>query len=398
MNFLKNHQFLKIALILCGLIFIVLIGFWLRDEYDETVLHSQAMQSQLDKAIEVFNNYPNLCLHQEEVDSSLVLQFQDRTIFWEFKNKKFGESIECSSAFFQKPTSIQPFLLVLNNQNVYFYIPIFFHEVIKEAWLSFLIAFLLLVVLISSLVFFFKTIQQQKILQQLKNDFFQNITHELKTPVTAIQITTEALQNYLPSDENKTQEYLGLIANNSQHLHNLIEKILQLSILERKDFKHNLYQVDLEQLVNQAIIQVQPLFNDEQIVINKNFENKSASIQGDAEQLINCFTILLENAIKYSKEKLCLDISCSYSDTWARLSIQDNGIGIPKAYHPFIFKKYFRVPSGQQHDIKGFGLGLYYVFEIMEIHGGKIKVTSEPNISTCFTLSFPIQKTEKNSL
>jgi len=395
MNRFKNHQFLKIALILCGLTFIILIGFWLRDEYNETVLHSKAMQTQFDKAIKVFENYSNLCLHIEEVDSSLAFQFQDRAIFWEFKNFEYGDCFECGSLLFEKPTSLKPVLLVLDNHNVYFYSPIFFHEVLPEFWLSLTIAFLLTTVLFSSLVFFFKTIQHQKILQELKNDFFQNITHELKTPVAAIQITTEALQNYHSADKSKTQEYLGLIAQNSQQLNSLIEKILQLSILERKDFKSELHPVDLEQLFNQAIIQVQPLFKDDQIVINKKIENKSAFIQGNAEQLINCFTILLENAFKYSKENLCLNITCSYSDTWARLSIQDNGIGIPKAYHPFIFKKYFRVPSGQQHDIKGFGLGLYYVSEIMEHHGGKINITSEPNISTCFTLSFPIQPIDK---
>ncbi|KUG08536.1 sensor histidine kinase [Solirubrum puertoriconensis] len=233
------------------------------------------------------------------------------------------------------------------------------------------------------------TILKQKKLSEVKNDFINNMTHELKTPLATVSAAVEAMQHFgALNDPQKAQTYLSISRNELQRLSDLVEKVLNIAVEERQTLTINPEPVRPAELVSELVTRHQ-LKATKPVHFTVDIA-PSDSVHLDPLHVGNVINNLIDNAIKYSREQVSIAIRGHHDDNggW-RLTVQDDGIGIPKNYQDAIFDRFFRVPTGNLHPIKGFGLGLYYVRQVVERHGGRIAVRSEPNRGSEFSLWLP---------
>mgnify|MGYP000610235474 CR=1 FL=1 len=248
--------------------------------------------------------------------------------------------------------------------------------------------FLLGVVIISFLSLYKNLLAQQK-LAGIKNEFISNITHELKTPIATVSVAIEALRNFNAlHDPSKTREYLDISQNELQRLSLLVDKVLKLSMFEKKEIELKIEPVDLKTLVDEVVSSMRLQFEKFNAHVSVDVQGNSY-VQGDKLHLISIIFNLLDNALKYAKGNPSIQILISEEPEVVQLSVTDNGIGIPTQYKDKIFEKFFRVPSGDKHDAKGYGLGLSYVLHVVKKHKGEILVDSQPGIGSRFTIKFP---------
>jgi len=231
------------------------------------------------------------------------------------------------------------------------------------------------------------TILRQKKLSDVKNDFINNMTHELKTPLATVSAAVEALQNFgVLHDAAKTQTYLAISRTELQRLSNLVEKVLHIAVDERQPLELAPEAVQPAALVAEIVARHQlqaakPVQFDVQV--------EAAPVHLDRLHLGNAINNLIDNAIKYSREAVTITIRGRQEATGWHLSVADNGLGIEPGYQEAIFDQFFRVPTGNLHNVKGFGLGLYYVRQVVERHGGRIAVRSGPGRGSEFALWIP---------
>lgn len=251
-------------------------------------------------------------------------------------------------------------------------------------------------ILIASIAFLFAytviTLIRQKKLSDMKNDFINNMTHEIKTPISTISLACEALND---SGIKKTpvlyDTYISVIGEENKRLGNLTEKILQTAIIDKGELKlkkesFNINEA-LEEVINNIGIQIKKK-NGEITLQN---EAVNPSVQADRVHLSNVFFNLIDNANKYSPENPIIILKTENNEKGVFVSIIDNGIGISKSNQKKIFDKLYRVPTGNIHDVKGFGLGLSYVRAIVEMHGGNISVESELKKGSTFKIFIPFE-------
>ncbi|HEX8332386.1 MAG TPA: HAMP domain-containing sensor histidine kinase [Segetibacter sp.] len=242
-----------------------------------------------------------------------------------------------------------------------------------------------------ALVYVIKTIRQQKKLNEIKNDFINNMTHELRTPITIATSAIDAILNHHGlEDKEKARSYLQTSKGELLHLDHLVEKILNIAIEDKNDLELHYEKVDIRSLLS-TIIDNHTLTAGKKLEFNINAD-VNIEVVADKMHLANALNNIIDNAIKYSKNSVRVDIACSINDEKAIIIIKDNGIGIEKEYLTQIFHPFFRVPHGNLHDVKGFGLGLSYVKKVIEKHGGTIEVESNPQQGSIFTLSLPINQ------
>jgi signal transduction histidine kinase len=239
-----------------------------------------------------------------------------------------------------------------------------------------IVSFILLALIIWCFVYMLNTILKQKKLSEIKNDFINNMTHELKTPIATVNAAVEAMKNFRALDDrSKTQSYLDISQKELQRLSDLVEKVLHISIEENNDLVLEKERINIVTLINEIIDRQRIKANKEVHFEFKN-ELKDPFIYVDKLHFSNAITNLIDNAIKYSGEKVHISIKVRSKDDQCIFIFKDDGIGIPAHYQPLIFDKFFRVPTGNIHNIKGFGLGLSYVKKVIEKHGGDIEVES----------------------
>lgn len=248
---------------------------------------------------------------------------------------------------------------------------------------------LLIMATAGCLVFMLIIIFRQRKVSAMKNDFINNMTHELKTPLATVSVAIEAMRNYgVLDDEAKTQSYLNISKNEIEHLSSLVEIILQQSIFEAERMGLDKKDTDinklLEQLVNSYVT------SHEQVIFSLSYKKNMPLLLLDPVHIINVIRNLINNAIKYSLENKIIKITSSYENECWTLKVTDNGIGIPKIYFKSVFEKFFRVPDRQTKSVKGFGLGLFYVKQVVELHKGDITLESSTAGST-FTISIPFK-------
>ncbi|RBL93444.1 sensor histidine kinase [Chitinophaga flava] len=258
----------------------------------------------------------------------------------------------------------------------------------KMIW-TLLSSLALLVLTVLCFVYMLRTILKQKKLSEVKNDFINNMTHELKTPIATVSAAVEALQNFNAlNDQRKTQTYLDISKNELQRLSDLVEKVLHIAAEEKEDFDLFREETDLNEVIDNILTNHQLKATK---MLQVRYDNKLTrpTVYIDKTHLGNAINNLVDNAIKYSREQVQLYISCSEERGQLKLIVRDNGIGISRSYQENIFDKFFRVPTGDLHNVKGFGLGLSYVKKIVEMHGGTIRVHSEPDKGTEFVIFIP---------
>lgn len=248
-------------------------------------------------------------------------------------------------------------------------------------------SFIILLILGFSFWFLIRTLLRQKTLEDMKSDFTNNITHELKTPIAVAYAANDALLNFNQAEEKtKRDQYLRISQEQLQRLSSLVEQILSMSMERRKTFRLHPEEVNLKELIVSLVEQHQ-LKADKPVQITLEIEPEALTIVVDRTHFSNIISNLIDNAVKYSKERADITIRCRQTEQTVTISIADRGIGIPLDKQKHIFDKFYRVPTGNLHNVKGYGLGLFYVRSMVEKHGGTITVKSEPGKGSIFTIT-----------
>lgn len=242
-----------------------------------------------------------------------------------------------------------------------------------------------LIVVLLGLAFYLliSTILKQRTLDEMKTDFTNNITHELKTPIAVAYAANDSLLNLgTDDDKEKRKRYLGVCKTQLERLNGMVEQILSMSMERRRQFKLNIENVDLAALL-QPVIEQQQLKADKPVTIRTQIDPDGLTIMADRSHLSNILGNLIDNAIKYSPSEALVEITA----TPDAITVADHGMGIPADKMPHIYDKFYRVPTGDQHDVKGYGLGLFYVKTMVDKHGWTIQAESKPGQGTTFTIS-----------
>ena len=234
-----------------------------------------------------------------------------------------------------------------------------------------------------------RTMLRHRSLEDMKDDFTHNITHELKTPVSVAYAANDALLQFADDLDRETREnYLKMSLEQLRKLGGMIEQILSMSMNRRKTFTLHKEMLDLKKTISE-IVEQQRMKTKKTVDISVKIVPDDLQVNADLQHFMQIINNICDNAVKYSNEHVRIDISCT-KDTEGNvvISISDNGIGISKPHQLHIFDKFYRVPNGNLHDVKGYGLGLYYVATMMRLHGGEVSVESEKGKGTTFNLLF----------
>jgi two-component system phosphate regulon sensor histidine kinase PhoR len=255
--------------------------------------------------------------------------------------------------------------------------------------------FYLIIIILFVIAFFIfavSIIVRQKKLSEVKNDFINNMTHELKTPIATIRISSETLLNFDNSTPlEKRLRYAGIIYKENKRLEQQVERVLSIAKLDKQELKLKIETVDVHEIIEEAkenfeLSQLEETGGS----ISINLDADNYVVQGDMVHITNIVNNLIDNAIKYCDKTPAIEISSKNQKGKLLLTFKDNGKGISKENMRHIFEKFYRVPTGNIHDVKGFGLGLFYVKTILEEHGGSISVKSNLGTGSEFTVSLPV--------
>ena len=266
-------------------------------------------------------------------------------------------------------------------------------SILKSISYVIIISILLILIILCTFIYCIKIIKNQKKTTQIKTDFINNMTHELKTPIATIGLACEALADEnIQLDKLKKTKFLTTIKNENERLGKLVENVLESSISKKGNPDLKLELFNLEDIINKAIKTIQISYDKKEGVISTDFIALNKLIEADKFHITNVIFNLLDNSLKYTTNKPKVIISTRDIIGGIIIRVKDNGIGIDRDNHIQIFEKLFRVPTGNIHNVKGFGLGLSYVKSIIELHNGRIKVESKLGNGSTFLISLKTSK------
>lgn len=261
----------------------------------------------------------------------------------------------------------------------------------------FILSLLILSLIIGVFYYSISTIIRQKKLSEIKTDFINNMTHELKTPISTISLACQALEDPdMRKSEQLSGNYVSMISDENSRLGSLVEKVLQSAQIDRGELKLARKRINLHKAIESAVKKQEMHLKKRNALVDLDFVAKEIFVNADEVHLTNIFINLLDNAIKYTKDQPVIGIRTRILDDKVIIDINDNGIGISKENQKRIFEKLYRVPTGNLHNVKGFGLGLSYVKAIVEEHNGNISVNSTLGQGSTFIIEFEIDKLEEN--
>lgn len=332
----------------------------------------------------------------ELLETILRSEFQKREIAEDFEYGVFDctnrEMVYGRYINLKENTSTEPAASTfpqLNKDAYYFgvYFPNKTSTLAGEMWIWGFSSMVLVVVII----FFGYTLMaifRQKKLSEIQKDFINNMTHEFKTPISTIALSSDVLQSEeISSQPERLSQYAQIIKKEANRLQNQVDRVLQMATVEKETISLTKQEFDLNELIIQSIQSAQlNLAQGGQITFDQKAEH--AVLLADKVHLTNIIYNLLDNAVKYNENTPLVNITTSEKEKFITIKIQDNGHGIDTKEQDLIFKKFYRVPTGNIHNVKGFGLGLYYVKMIVEAHEGKISLESSPS-GTTFTIDLP---------
>lgn len=276
------------------------------------------------------------------------------------------------------------------DENMFLYIrfPEEHSFLLSEMWGSLTINVILVFLVILALIFMFKTILTQKKLSDIKNDFISNMTHEFKTPISTISLACEALNDEDMSGKISDEKapFVKMINEENNRLGILVDRILQSATLDKGELKIKSEPILLNELINDVVQTAELRVKSLNGTIKMDLPSELIEISADRFHTTNALSNLIDNGIKYSSNKPDIKIVLKKENNKISLSVSDCGIGIKKEHINKIFDKLYRIPTGNIHNVKGFGLGLSYVKAIVILHGWNIKVQSKPDQGTVFTL------------
>lgn len=231
---------------------------------------------------------------------------------------------------------------------------------------------------------------RQKRLSEIKNDFIGNMTHELKTPISTIALSSEVLSDPgIVREPERLRTYAGIIRSENERLRAQVERVLQLATLDRGNLALKREAVDMHRLIDDVRASFSVQVAERGGTLRADAAATRHVVTGDPVHLTNVLVNLVDNAIKYSGERVEVEITTASDARRFELRVQDHGIGIRREDQRQVFERFYRVPTGNVHDVKGFGLGLHYVQQIVHAHGGTIALDSEPGRGSTFTIRLP---------
>lgn len=323
------------------------------------------------------------------MDSVLAYQLARRYIYPDFVCVEVvdeNDSIICANAKCDSLSHFDTFKININPQEgIYYkaYISPLTAQVLGRMTGVIVTVFLLMAVFAAAFWYLFHTVSKLRTIEEMKDDFVSNMTHELKTPISIAYFANDALLNYdTANDADKKTEYLTIAMKQLKRLGELVENILAMSMERRKAMTLKPESVDLIDLAEE-IAEAQRMRSDKSISIIVESEGP-ASVTADKSHLSNALNNLIDNAIKYSGD----DVDIKIKVTADGIEVADNGIGIPTKSLPFIFDKFYRVPHGNRQDVRGYGIGLYYVKHVVEMMGWSICAKSREGHGSTFIIKF----------
>ncbi|RME04856.1 MAG: sensor histidine kinase [Bacteroidetes bacterium] len=246
-----------------------------------------------------------------------------------------------------------------------------------------------LLVIYAGLVFLIRTLRREERLNKIKNEFINNLTHELKTPSFSISLSSKmALEQLASGNPDKAREYLQIIRQENEKMKVQVEKVLELASLQSGRYKLNKSEIQLRKVIGEVLAEYSPALGQSKIELR--IGEGLQSIIADEAHFKNVLRNLLDNAIKYGGQQVDILVEVSRENHFAKMSVSDSGPGIPPAHQKAVFDKFYRVPQADGHKVKGFGLGLSYVKQIVEVHGGKVLLESQPGQGTTVTSWWPL--------
>lgn len=261
------------------------------------------------------------------------------------------------------------------------------HYLHRDGLRAFMLSGLLLMMIFVGLVYVYYTVRQNKHIEKVRRDLMNNMTHELKTPISTISLASEALSDTdIDLDDDSKNYYVSLIKAENKRLGLLVGKVLQASLVETGAMKLYAQPLNIHDIVKEAVKNVAMQVRKQGGKIEVDLKATNPIIKADKTHITNIIFNLIDNALKYSTDNPKIVISSAQTDDGVEIKVRDNGMGIPKEHLGKVFERLYRVPTGNVHDVKGFGLGLSYVKTAVERHRGSISVESELGSYSVFTI------------
>lgn len=261
---------------------------------------------------------------------------------------------------------------------------------LSKVWSAMVSSGFLVLVILFCFGYSIRTIVRQKKLSEMKNDFINNMTHELKTPIATVSLAVEALNDKDIEQSKLRSKYIKVIGEENKRLGDQVEKVLQIAAIDRRDYNLRQEILRMSDMVKSAAEHIAIQVEQRGGRLNMIEKAENDMVNGDEMHLTNIILNLLDNANKYSPEAPNITLRTASDDEDFIISIHDKGIGMSKEQQKHIFEKFYRVSTGDVHNVKGFGLGLAYVHRIVEAHGGRIFVDSEPGKGSKFSITLPL--------
>ena len=370
-----------------------------RTEADGTVIEERAMLSEnssysnqmVDAMSRQFHKIMDkyIPLDMAVMDSVLYNQLSNRFIYPDFlcvEVVNSNDSVICGNPKLNGESGLDSFSFNINpDEGIYYkaYMTPLTRHILSQMFGIIITVFLLMIAFSLAFWYLFRTVSRLRTIEEMKDDFVSNMTHELKTPIAIAYSANDALLNYDTSnDPDKKTKYLTIANKQLKRLGELVENILAMSMERRKAMKFRPEDIPLREFVEE-IAAAQRMRGDKNITINVNVAD-NIIVEADRTHLANVLNNLIDNAIKYSDDSVEITITGNDKD----LSVKDNGIGIPSKSIPYLFNKFYRVPHGNRQDVRGYGIGLYYVKSILDKMGWGIKVNSVEGKGSVFTIKF----------
>lgn len=339
----------------------------------------------------VVDSLLQICLHKHGLNlqfESAVFNDQGALVFGPQRLEQELRESTLSARLFPNDVIQLPYFL-----NIHF--PHLDRYIFRNIWVLLSISLVFILAIIGIFYYILQTVVQQKKNSEIKNDFINNMTHELKTPISTISLACEALRDpELSRLENVKNRYIGIINDENKRLGLLVEEVLQSAVLDKGDFKLKREELDVHALLADVIDKFQIQVKEKGGRISTTFEADLSLVEADKNHLTNVVYNLLDNATKYSKDAPDIEVFTKNRDEAIVIGVRDHGIGISAENLKKVFDRLYRVPTGNVHNVKGFGLGLSYVKIITERHGGKVYVESQLGKGSTFYIELPLKKSE----
>ncbi len=373
----------------------------------ETYTESDRM-SAIDRAMfeELFRQHAGLVpihkrISKQELELALIKEFDERGLDLDFEYGIYSKDLPTrikSDGFVYNPNSTYKAPMFMDSDgNSDFTLHLHFpnknafliKSIIGMSLLSFLFGSIILFVFIAAV---FQWIKQKKI-SEIKSDFINNMTHEFKTPIATINLAVEAIKNpKINSDQEKIIRYANMIRDENNRMHAQVENVLQISKLDKNELDLKMEEVNIHEIIEDAIAHVDLIVSDRKGSITTHFDLKITELMASEMHMTNVIVNILENASKYSPEVPIIDIYTRERNNQIEIAIKDCGAGMSKQVLKQVFDKFYREPTGNIHNIKGHGLGLAYVKKIVELHKGTVHAESEVGKGSTFYIHLPFKK------